>query len=63
MIKFQYLKKSFEDTKGVIISRKSKKDRQYNDQIRKDKKTKNDRQNTTQKTKDWETSTPLISNM
>ena len=38
-----------------------RKDRQYNDQIRKDKKTKNDRQNTTQKTKDWETSTPLIS--
>jgi hypothetical protein len=40
---------------------KSKQDRQYNDQIRKDKKAKNDRQNTTQKTKDWETSTPLIS--
>ena len=40
---------------------KSKQDRQYNDEIRKDKKAKNDRQNTTQKTKDWETSTPLIS--
>ena len=45
MIKFQYLKKSFEDTKGVIISRKSKKDRQHNDQKKKDKRTNNDLQN------------------
>jgi len=30
-------KKKFEDTKGVIKSLKSKKDRQYNDQKKKDK--------------------------
>ena len=30
----------FEDTKGVIRIRKSKKDRQHNDQKEKDKKTK-----------------------
>ena len=34
----------FEDTKGVIRSRKSKKDRQYNGQIKKDKRTNNDLQ-------------------
>jgi len=45
-----------EDTKGVIRSRKSKKDRQYNGQT---KWTSNDLQNTTQKTKHWATRTPL----
>ena len=49
----------FEDTKGVIISRKSKKDRQYNDQTKKVKRINNDLQNITQKTKDRATSTPL----
>jgi hypothetical protein len=39
----------FEDIKGVIRSRKSKKDRQYNGQKKKDKQR---LQNTTQKTKD-----------
>jgi hypothetical protein len=34
-----------EDTKDVIRIRKSKKDRQHNDQKKKDKKTNNDQQN------------------
>ena len=42
----------FEDTKGVIRSRKSKKDRNYNRQSKKkDNKTNYGSQNTTQKTK------------
>jgi hypothetical protein len=41
----------FEDTKGVIRSRKLK-DRQYNDLKKKDKRTNNDLQNITQKNKD-----------
>jgi len=49
----------FEDTKGVIISRKSKKDRQYNGQRKKDKRTNNDLQNVTHETKDRATRTPL----
>ena len=32
----------FEDSKGVIIIRKSKKTRQHNDQKKKDKRTNND---------------------
>jgi hypothetical protein len=43
---------------GVIISRKSKNDRQYNGQKIKDKKTNNDQENTPQKTKDWSTRNP-----
>ena len=35
----------FEDTKGTIRSRKSKNDRQHNDQKTKDKRTNNDIQN------------------
>jgi hypothetical protein len=35
----------FEDTKGVIGIRKSKKDRQHKDQKKKDKRTNNDLQN------------------
>ena len=50
-------KEMFEDTKGVIRSRKSK-ERQYNGQKKKDKRTKNNIQNTTQKTKDRATLTP-----
>ena len=37
--------KEFEDTKEVIRTSKSKKDRQHNDQMKKDKKTNNDLQN------------------
>ena len=37
--------KEFEDTKGVIRIRKSKKNRQHNDQKKKDKGTNNDLQN------------------
>ena len=39
--------------------RKSKKDRQHNDQNKKDKRTNNDLQSTTQETKDRTTRTPL----
>jgi len=35
----------FEDTKGVIIIRKSKKNRQHNGQMRQDRRTNNDLQN------------------
>ena len=51
--------KEFEDTKGVIKIRKSKKDRQHNGQKKKDKRTNNDLQNITHKTKDRVTRTPL----
>ena len=44
-------------TKGVIIIRNSKKNRQHNDQAKKDKRTNTDLQNTTQKTKDRATLT------
>jgi hypothetical protein len=46
------LYEEFEDTKGVIKRRKSKKDRQYNGQMKKDKNANDDLQNITQKTKD-----------
>jgi hemerythrin superfamily protein len=47
-----YTKKSLPtDTKGVIRSRKSNKDKQTNNR-KKDKQTNNDLQNNTQKTKD-----------
>ena len=49
----------FEDTKGIIRSNKSKKDRQHNDQKKGVKKTNNDLKNITPKTKDWATQTPL----
>jgi len=49
----------FEDTKGVIRSRKSKKNRRYKDQKKMDNSTNNDLQNITQKTKDQVTQTPL----
>jgi len=39
------IQEEFEDTKGVIKIRKSKKDRQHNGQKKKDKRTKNDLQN------------------
>ena len=42
----------FEDTKGVIRIRKSKKDRQHNDQKKKDKMTKQRSTKHTYKTKD-----------
>jgi len=54
--KFVVFKEKFEDTKGVVRSRKSKKDRQYNGQKKKKKKTNNDPQNITQKTKAGATS-------
>ena len=48
-----------EDTKDVIRSRKSKKDRQHNDQTKKDNRTNNDLQNITHKTKDPVTRIPI----
>jgi tRNA A-37 threonylcarbamoyl transferase component Bud32 len=50
----------FEDTKLVIRFRKSKKNRQHNDQTKNEKRTNNDLQNITQKTKDLATRTPQI---
>ena len=41
--------KQFEDTKGVPRNRKSKKDRPYSDQKKKDKVANNDLQNTKHK--------------
>jgi hypothetical protein len=46
------MKEEFEDTKGVIRIRKSKKNRQHNREKKKYKRTNNDLQSTTQKTKD-----------
>jgi len=48
----------FEDTKGVMRSRKEK-ERQHNGQKTKYKMSNNDLQNITRKTKDRETRTPL----
>jgi hypothetical protein len=39
------MQEEFEDTKGVVIIRKSKKNRQHNGQMRKDRRTNNDLQN------------------
>ena len=39
-----YTKERFENIKGVIIARKSKKDKQHNGDTKKDKKTNNDLQ-------------------
>ena len=47
----KYAKEKLNDTKTVIRNRKSKKDRQYNGQTKKDKWTNNQVQNTTQKIK------------
>jgi hypothetical protein len=58
-ILFRLVLKNFEDTKGVFKSRKSKTDRQHNDQMEKHKRVSNDLQNTTRKTKDRATRTPL----
>ena len=49
----------FEDAKGVIRIRISKKNRQHNGQKKRDKTIYNDPQNTTQKTNDRVTRTPL----
>ena len=49
---YSELKVELEDTKGVIIFRKSKENRQHNNQQKRDKVTYNDLKNTTQKTKD-----------
>ena len=46
-----------EDTKG--LTRKSKNDKQYNSQMKRDKRTNSDLQNNTLKTKDRATRTPL----
>jgi len=53
------LEEEFEDIKVVIKIRKSKKDRQHNDQKKNDERTNNNLQNITHKTKDRVTRTPL----
>ena len=52
-----YIQEESEDTKGAIIIRIWKKNRQNNGKKKKDKMTNNDLQNTTQKTKDRPTRT------
>jgi len=52
------VKKTFEDTKGVITSRNSKKNRQYNDHRESTKEQTMNYENTTQKTKDCERHEP-----
>ena len=59
MLTLLLVQEKFEDTKGVIISLKSKKDKQYNEQKNNDKRTNNDLQNITQKTKDRAIRIPL----
>jgi hypothetical protein len=49
---WQRVWQKFEDTKGVVIIHKSKKDRQHNGQKKKNKRTKSVLQNITRKTKD-----------
>ena len=49
---YSEFKEELEDTKGVIIIRKSNKNRKHNNQQKRDKVTNNDLKNTTQKTKD-----------
>jgi hypothetical protein len=49
---YSEFKEELEDTKGVIIIRKSNKNRQHNNQQKRDKVTNNDLKNTTRKTKD-----------
>ena len=49
----------FKGTKGVTRNRQSKKDRQCNGQVKRDKRTKNGRQNIAQKSKHWTTRTTV----
>jgi hypothetical protein len=44
-MRYLWLTEEFEDIKGVIIFRKLKKNRQYNNQKKKDKRTNKDQQN------------------
>jgi len=59
LLELLLFKEKLEDSKGVIRSRKSKKDKQYNNQMKKDKQTNNGGQNTPQITRDWATRIPL----
>ena len=54
-MRYLWLTEEFEDIKGVIIFRKLKKNRQYNNQKKKDKRTNKDQQNI----QDRVTRTPL----
>jgi hypothetical protein len=53
------LPEDFEDTKGIIRIRKSRKDRQHNGQNKKEIRTNNDLQSITHKTTDRLTRTPV----
>ena len=53
------LPEDFEDTKGIIRIRKSRKDRKHNGQNKKEIRTNNDLQSITHKTKDRVTRTPV----
>ena len=53
------MQEKFEGSTGLFRIRKSKKDRHYNGQKKKDKRTNGDLQSNTYKTKDRVTRTPL----
>ena len=53
------MRKLLEDIREIIRNYKSRKDRQYNDQKKKNKRKNSDLQNIIQKTKDRSTRTPL----
>ena len=55
----KYFSCNIDDNKGIIKSRKPKKDRQLTGQKKRDNRINNDLQITTQKTKDRATRTPL----
>jgi hypothetical protein len=55
----KYFSCNIDDSKGIIKSRKPKKDRQLTGQTKRDKRINNDLQITTQKNKDRATRTPL----
>ena len=55
----QNVKKILEGNKGIIRSRKSKKDRQHNDKKKNNMNTNTDLQNIIRKTEDRATGTPL----
>ena len=59
IISVKFALEEFEDTKGVIRIRQSKKVRQHNGQKKKDKMTNKNPQSTAQKTKERATRTPL----
>ena len=59
VVRSKYSSCNIDDSKGIIRSRKPKKDRQRTGQKKRDNRTNNDLQTTVQKNKDRATRTPL----